>query len=296
MSERDVIITNPNIHDIETIYRYIREMNISCDSMEDSFFISLEEMKMFHSLNYFKINKLASKMNNSEMLGFSLFFLEYNDIYGWGIYLDDIFVIENYRRKGLGSFQICQLAKMCKENNFKFIKLIYQNVHSRPCEMYEKLGFTNSGFQLMEVFGKHSVQMLKRRFTDSFDGFDLLHDSCVSISESERPINCGVLWSVVLRDGKFYNLSLQTSYNCWLGPMLFVNNCNGDADTVTSKDIWMVFMLFLQKYPETLGIWIDVRDTKFEALLKDLGFVNITETENWTSLVLNEVGIENLLK
>lgn len=77
---------------------------------------------------------------NGEDVGFSLFFHNYSTFLGQpGIYLEDLFVLPDYRGKGIGKALLKNLAKIAVERNCG--RLDWSVLDWNPAiDFYEKLG------------------------------------------------------------------------------------------------------------------------------------------------------------
>ncbi len=86
--------------------------------------------------------------DNSFEVGRAYIYLMHNDLHDRPFALmEDIYVDESYRGKGIGSELVTKIIEIAKESNC--YKLIATSRTSRPKvhELYQKLGFSQHGFE-----------------------------------------------------------------------------------------------------------------------------------------------------
>ncbi len=77
-------------------------------------------------------------------VGFALFFFAYFTWTGKSLYLDDIYVRQEYRKQGIGKKLITEVINFAKENNCSRIRWQVLNWNTPAIEFYKKLGATIS--------------------------------------------------------------------------------------------------------------------------------------------------------
>lgn len=102
--------------------------------------------------------KLYMEDNSKEIAHAYLYILK-NDLHeqSFGL-MEDVFVDENYRSRGLGAKLVEGLIKVAKQNNC--YKLIGASRYNRPKvhALYERLGFKDHGKEFRIDFGKIVLQ------------------------------------------------------------------------------------------------------------------------------------------
>jgi GNAT superfamily N-acetyltransferase len=80
---------------------------------------------------------------SGQALGFALFFHNYSTFLTQpGIYLEDLFVLPDYRRQGIGKALITYLAKLAVERNCGRLEWSVLDWNEPAIAFYEKMGAT----------------------------------------------------------------------------------------------------------------------------------------------------------
>lgn len=80
---------------------------------------------------------------NGKAAGFAVWYLNFSTFAGrFGIYLEDLFVRPDYRRKGIGEALIAYLAKECVENGWGRLQWAVLDSNAASIEFYKSLGAT----------------------------------------------------------------------------------------------------------------------------------------------------------
>src|SRR5690606_6048872 len=78
---------------------------------------------------------------NGEAVGFSLWFYNFSSFEGrHGIYLEDLYVRESLRGKGIGKALIARLAKRCVDENLARFEWSVLDWNTPSIEFYKSLG------------------------------------------------------------------------------------------------------------------------------------------------------------
>ena len=78
---------------------------------------------------------------NGEVCGFAVYFFNFSTWTGrHGIYLEDLFVRENFRGKGIGKALLASLAKAAIENNCARLEWAVLDWNTPAIEFYKSLG------------------------------------------------------------------------------------------------------------------------------------------------------------
>lgn len=80
-----------------------------------------------------------------EIAGMALFFLAYYTWVGKSLYLDDIYVRDEYRKRGIGSMLLRKIFEVANAENCKRVRWQVLNWNSPAIELYRKSGATLDG-------------------------------------------------------------------------------------------------------------------------------------------------------
>jgi len=103
--------------------------------------------KVRTSLEDFRRNKdlffcLLAETDEGEVVGYALSCFAFHTWTGKAIYLDDLYVKEEYRRCSVGSKLIYTLIDFAKENSCKTLRWEVLNWNEKAIAFYKKLGAT----------------------------------------------------------------------------------------------------------------------------------------------------------
>lgn len=88
-----------------------------------------------------KYGKIFIAEINYIPVGFCCFFLTFSTLIGKpGIWLEDLFVLPEYRKKGIGFKLIQRIANVCLENNYDRMDWTLMNWNHLAMEFYKKIG------------------------------------------------------------------------------------------------------------------------------------------------------------
>lgn len=88
-----------------------------------------------------KIAKCKFVLEDNKEVGFALYFYNFSTFKGRaGLYLEDIFVLEEYRNKGHGKELFLNLVKEAKDNNFGRMEWTCLKWNEPSIKFYESLG------------------------------------------------------------------------------------------------------------------------------------------------------------
>jgi diamine N-acetyltransferase len=99
------------------------------------FKISEEQMLKDHGL----FNCLLA-INDGKIIGVASYFLAYYSWTGKAIYLDDLFVIEEYRGEGVGTMLFDAIEQMAKKENCTRLRWQVSNWNQKAIAFYRKRG------------------------------------------------------------------------------------------------------------------------------------------------------------
>lgn len=127
-----------NINDIDKIIYFITELAIY-EKMLDEVVVTKELIKKW--LFEEKIAEVLFVMEHDKEVGFALFFYNYSTFVGRaGIYLEDLYVLPEYRHKGYGKALIKKLANICVERQCGRFEWCCLNWNKPSIDFYLSLG------------------------------------------------------------------------------------------------------------------------------------------------------------
>lgn len=121
--------------DFETLIELFRELAV---------FENLPE-KMINSVKRMKAEKdffrgFTIKDENNIILGYVTFFFAYYTWVGKSLYMDDLYIREAYRGKGLGTQLIKKVISFAKETNCQKLRWQVSNWNKSAIKFYKSLG------------------------------------------------------------------------------------------------------------------------------------------------------------
>lgn len=132
------IIRHANVGDIDKIIYFITELAIY-EKMLDEVIVTKD--LIYKWLFQEKIAEVLFAMDNDKEVGFALFFHNYSTFVGRaGIYLEDLFVLPEYRKKGFGKALIKHLAKICVDRECGRLEWCCLNWNKPSIDFYLSLG------------------------------------------------------------------------------------------------------------------------------------------------------------
>jgi len=114
MDKLDLNIRQANCQDVPIILRLIKELSVF-EKMADQVTATEESLKenLFGDVPYAHV--LIAEANNKPV-GYALYFFNFSTFLGQpGLYLEDVFVLKEYRGKGIGTALIKRCAEIAKE-------------------------------------------------------------------------------------------------------------------------------------------------------------------------------------
>ena len=132
------MIRKANVNDVDLILYFIKEL-AKYEKMLDLVTATPELIKewIFEK----KKAEVIFVMEDNKEVGYALYFYNYSTFTGKaGIYLEDLFVLPEYRGKGYGLELINELRDICKREKLGRFEWQCINWNKPSIEFYEKLG------------------------------------------------------------------------------------------------------------------------------------------------------------
>ncbi|MEG0283265.1 MAG: GNAT family N-acetyltransferase [Erysipelotrichales bacterium] len=123
--------------DTQTIYDFVMKLAVYEDMVEDVI-TNVDQLK--ENLFDKKQAEVLLAYYDNEVVGFCLFFVNFSTFLGsGGMYLEDVYIDEKYRNKGLGKEVFYQLAKICQERGYTRFEWVCLDWNKPSREFYEKV-------------------------------------------------------------------------------------------------------------------------------------------------------------
>ena len=131
-------IRKATLEDIPQVLYFIKQIAIY-EKMEDQVIATEETLKewMFNK----KISQSIIISVDGKDIGFALYFFNFSTFVGkGGLYLEDLFVLEEYRKKGYGKALFRELIKIAVENDCGRMEWVCLNWNKPSIDFYLSLG------------------------------------------------------------------------------------------------------------------------------------------------------------
>lgn len=122
-------------NDFEELIALFQEFAIF-EKMPDSMTNSVEKMK--REKEYFK--GFTARNENGDLLGYATYFYAYYTWVGKSLYMDDLYVREKYRGKGVGTALINKVISLAKEEKCNRLRWQVSNWNHPAIKFYKSLG------------------------------------------------------------------------------------------------------------------------------------------------------------
>lgn len=121
--------------DFEALFALFQEF-ASFENLPDSVTNSVEQMK--REKEYLK--GFTAKDENGAIVGYVTYFFTYHTWTGKCLYMDDLYIREQYRGKGLGTLLINKVIEFAKESKCNKMRWQVSNWNDPAIAFYENLG------------------------------------------------------------------------------------------------------------------------------------------------------------
>jgi len=135
MQNHNFTITKAGIADFEDIFDCIQEL-AEFERAPEKVTNSPEQMKL--EKDFFECYIARDIEGNT--LGIALYFFAYYTWVGKSLYLDDIYVKEQYRRTGIGKALLKKVFETAKEENCSRVRFQVLDWNTNAIEFYKKTG------------------------------------------------------------------------------------------------------------------------------------------------------------
>lgn len=136
----DAIIRKGVEADVPEALRLVKEL-AEYERALDEVEVSIEEM-IRDGFGSFPIYEFFVAESDNEIIGLALFYYKYSTWKGTCIYLDDIVVTEQYRRKGIGKKLFDEVVKVARERKVRKLEWQVLEWNTPAISFYKKIGTT----------------------------------------------------------------------------------------------------------------------------------------------------------
>ena len=134
--ESNVIIRQGIMEDVPRLLELIRELAVY-EKAPNEVTVTLEETKNW-GFGPDKIFDFFVAEENGNVLGIALYYYKYSTWKGKCLFLEDIIVTENYRRRGLGKLLFEAVARVAKEQKVRRMEWQVLEWNAPAIKFYEK--------------------------------------------------------------------------------------------------------------------------------------------------------------
>jgi GNAT superfamily N-acetyltransferase len=139
-SLKDLTIREALPSDTAVILSFIKGL-AKYEEMSDD--VTADEKKLFDSLFVKKEAFVLIALEHDKPIGFALYFKNYSTFLGQAnMFLEDLFILESYRKKGYGKAMFHALATIAKKEGFKRIDWYCLDWNTPSIDFYHALGAT----------------------------------------------------------------------------------------------------------------------------------------------------------
>lgn len=136
----NITIRKASVQDFPTIFSLIKEFSIY-QKTPGKVTTSLDQMVRDESI----FQCLVAENDDKEIVGFATFFFTYYSWSGKGIYLDDLYVKDVYRKRAIGQKLLNAIINIAKEEHCKKVRWQVSGWNKNAIDFYKKMGAVVDG-------------------------------------------------------------------------------------------------------------------------------------------------------
>ena len=133
-----LLIRAAAVSDVPLLLRFSLEF-AECERQPDAVVITEEMLARDGFGAWPKFRSLIAEWNG-EAIGYALFFGIYSSLKGPGIFLEDLFVRETFRGRGIGRALLCQVARIARQEGCYGIRWEVLSWNESAIKFYKSLG------------------------------------------------------------------------------------------------------------------------------------------------------------
>lgn len=131
----DITIRKVTAKDFPSVIEMINEF-AKFQQTPEKVFITEAQMEANQDL----FNCLVAERDDNKVVGFVSFFFAFYSWSGKAIYLDDLYVREEYRKKGVGKKLLMMIIDIAKQTDCKKVRWQVSNWNTNAIEFYKSIG------------------------------------------------------------------------------------------------------------------------------------------------------------
>jgi len=131
----NVTIRKADEQDFPCILFLLKEFSVFQKTPEK---VSITLEQMIHEKNFFQC--LVAEAENKEIAGFATFFFTYYSWTGRGLYLDDLYVKDSFRKQSIGKKLLDAIIDLAKKEQCKKVRWLVSGWNINAIEFYKKMG------------------------------------------------------------------------------------------------------------------------------------------------------------
>ena len=140
----NVTIRKADEQDFPAILFLLKEFSVFQKTPEK---VSITLEQMINEKNFFQC--LVAETENKEIAGFATFFFTYYSWTGKGLYLDDLYVKESFRKQSIGKKLLDAIIDLAKKAQCKKVRWLVSGWNTNAIEFYKKMGAAIDGTDLI---------------------------------------------------------------------------------------------------------------------------------------------------
>jgi ribosomal protein S18 acetylase RimI-like enzyme len=133
----NVTIRKANACDFSAIFSLMKEFSIFQKTPE-KVTVTLEQMVADEKF----IQCFVAETADKSIIGFASFYFTYYSWSGKGLYLDDLYVTEAFRKQGIGKMLLEKVISLAKDNQCKKVRWQVSKWNTNGIDFYKRMGAT----------------------------------------------------------------------------------------------------------------------------------------------------------
>lgn len=131
----EIRIRKATEQDLGTVYTLIKEFATYLGKIDK---VRISQDYFFNNSNYFDC--LLAENSKGEVIGYALFCTVFHTWSGKAIYLDDLFVKEDFRKHSVGTMLVCAIIDFAKQQGISNLNWQVLEWNEAAIEFYKKMG------------------------------------------------------------------------------------------------------------------------------------------------------------
>jgi GNAT superfamily N-acetyltransferase len=130
-----ISIRTAEINDYDVLYQMMREF-AEFQKTPERLTLTIEQLRL--DKDVFKC--LVAVTSTGRIIGFSTWFFAYYSWTGKAVYMDDLFVVESFRGKGIGSRLFLAVIELARQSGCRKVKWQVSKWNTSGITYYKKMG------------------------------------------------------------------------------------------------------------------------------------------------------------